>query len=43
MGKALVVSEVKVGLRPVLRYVDLPMFVRAHRTGVHVYVRVKLL
>ena len=41
-GEALVVPQVEVRLRAVIRDVDLPVLVRAHRAGVHVDVRVEL-
>ena len=41
--KALVVTQIQVGLETILRYIALPMLVGVQRTGVDVDVRVKLL
>jgi hypothetical protein len=41
--ETLVVPKVQVGLRAILKDVDLAVLVRAHRARVHVQVRVKLL
>ena len=43
VDKALVVAEVQVGLRAVVRDEDLAVLIRAHRAGVDVEIRVKLL
>src|SRR3546814_15851746 len=41
-GEALVVAQVEIGLRPVVRYVDLAMLIGAHRPGIDIKVRVEL-
>ena len=41
-GKPLIVAEVEVGLRTVVRYIYLPMLIGAHGTGVYVDVRIHL-
>ena len=41
-GEALVVAEVEVGLRPVVRHEHLTVLVRAHRAGVDVEIGVEL-
>ena len=43
VDKALVVAEVQVGLRAVVRDEDLAVLIRAHRAGVDVEIRVELL
>ena len=43
VDEALVVAEVEVGLRPVLRHEHLAVLVRRHRAGIDVDVRVELL
>src|SRR5580700_10507919 len=43
VDEALVVPEIQIGLRPVLRYEDLSVLVRVHRPRVHVDVRIELL
>ena len=43
VDKALVVAEVQVGLRAVVRDKDLAVLIRAHRAGVDVEIRVELL
>ena len=43
VDEPLIVTEVKVGLRAVLRHVNLAVLIRTHRAGIDVYVGVKLL
>ena len=43
VDKALIVSEIKVGLSAVLGDIDLAVLIRAHRPRVDIYVRVELL
>ena len=42
-GEALVVTEIEIGLRPVVRHEHLTMLVGAHRAGIDIEVGVELL